>query len=147
MFPHTFHFLEFSLKCQAHYLSDQRAIVSSSGETLFTITPESINQMLQIPTIDSTGPFSIEVLNDVYQKISFPQRAQIFEIILLEDAQLPKKNHPYPSSIFSIGENQIISTLCYLLRYFSNELVDEPILGFMSIFSTEEKATVQFDFI
>jgi hypothetical protein len=59
---------------------------------------------------------------------------------------LPKKNPPYPSSIFSVRENQIISTLCYLLGYFSDEWVDEPILGFLSIFSTEEKATVQFDF-
>jgi hypothetical protein len=146
MFPQTFHFPEFSLKCQAHYFPSQRAIVSSSGETLFTITPESINQMLQIPRIDSAIPFSVEALNDLYQKLSFPQRAQIFEIFLPEDAQFPKKNPPYPSSIFSVRENQIISILCYLLGYFSDEWVDEPILGFLSIFSTEEKATVQFDF-
>jgi hypothetical protein len=43
MFPQTFHFLKFSLKCQDHYLPGQRAIVSSSRETMFTITPESIN--------------------------------------------------------------------------------------------------------
>jgi hypothetical protein len=79
MFPQTYHFPEFSLKCQAHYLPSQRAIVSSSGETLFTITPESINQMLQIPRIDSASPFSIEILNDLYQKLSFPQRAQILK--------------------------------------------------------------------
>jgi hypothetical protein len=59
---------------------------------------------------------------------------------------LPKKNPPYTSSIFFVRENQIISTLCYLLGYFSDEWVDEPILGFLSIFSIEEKATVQFDF-
>jgi hypothetical protein len=129
MFPQTYHFPEFSLKCQAHYLPSQRAIVSSSGETLFTITPESINQMLQIPRIDSASPFSIEILNDLYQKLSFPQRAQIF-----------------PSSIFSVRANQIISTLCFLLGYYSDEWVDEPILGFLSIFSTEEKATTQFNF-
>jgi hypothetical protein len=33
-----------------------------------------------------------------------------------------------------------------LLGYFYDEWVDEPILGFLSIFSTEEKATSQFDF-
>jgi hypothetical protein len=102
--------------------------------------------MLQIPKIDSASPFSIEILNDLYQKLSFPQRAQIFEIFLPEDAQLPKKNPPIHSSIFSVKGNQIISTLCCLLGYFSDEWVDEPILGFLSIFSTEEKATVQFDF-
>jgi hypothetical protein len=102
--------------------------------------------MLEIQRSDPAIPFSIEALNDLYQKLSFPQRAQIFEIFLPEDAQLPKKNPPCPSSIFSVRANQIISILCYLLGYFSNEWVDEPILGFLSIFSTEEKATVQFDF-
>jgi hypothetical protein len=102
--------------------------------------------MLQIPEIDSASPFSIEILNDLYQKLSSPQRDQIFEIFQPEYAQLPKKIHPYPSSIFSVRANQIISTLCYLLGYFSDEWVDERILGFLSIFSTKEKSIVQFDF-
>jgi hypothetical protein len=46
MFPQTYHFPEFALMCQAHYLPCQRAIVSLFGETLFTITPEMINQVL-----------------------------------------------------------------------------------------------------
>jgi hypothetical protein len=66
MFPQKYHFPEFALKCQAHYLLGQRAIVSSSGETLFTITPETINQMLQIPQIDFASPFSIEILTELY---------------------------------------------------------------------------------
>jgi hypothetical protein len=37
--------------------------------------------------------------------------------------------------------------LCTLLGYFSDQWVDEPILGFLSIFSTNEKPTTQFDFI
>jgi hypothetical protein len=67
-------------------------------------------------------------------------------LFLPQDAQFPKKNHPYHSSIFSEKGNQIISTLCCLLGYFSDEWVDEPILGFLSIFSAEEKVTTQFDF-
>ena len=39
------HFPEFALKCQVHYLPDQRAIVSLSGKTFFLITPEAIDQM------------------------------------------------------------------------------------------------------
>jgi hypothetical protein len=34
-----------------------------------------------------------------------------------------------------------------MLGYYSDEWVDEPILGFMSIFSTEEKVYVKFNFI
>jgi len=111
-----------------------------SGETLFTITLEMINQILHIPRNDSTFPFSIEILTELYQKLSFPQRAQIFEIFLPEVAQLPKKHPPYHSSIFLVKGNHIISSLCCLLGYYSEEWVDEPILGFLSIFSIEEKA-------
>jgi hypothetical protein len=75
MFPQTFHFPKFTLKCQAHYFPGQRDIVSSSSETLFTVTPKYINQMLQIPKNDSPIPFSMEALNDLYQKLSFPERA------------------------------------------------------------------------
>jgi hypothetical protein len=46
LFPQVHHFPEFSLKCQAHYLPDQRAIVSSLGENMFFITPEAIDQMM-----------------------------------------------------------------------------------------------------
>jgi hypothetical protein len=48
--------------------------------------------------------------------------------------------------MFSTKGNQIISSLCALLGYYSNQWVDEPILGFLSIFSTDEKPTTQFDF-
>ena len=33
-----------------------------------------------------------------------------------------------------------------MLGYYSDEWVDEPILGFLSIFSIDEKPTTQFDF-
>jgi hypothetical protein len=32
------------------------------------------------------------------------------------------------------------------MGYFSDQWVDEPILGFLSIFSTEERPTTQFDY-
>jgi hypothetical protein len=94
MFPQTYPFPEFILKCQANYLPNKRAIASLTGEIIFTVTPETIDQMLQIPQSDSTTPFSVKALNELYQKLTFPQRAPIFEIFLHEDAQLPKKNPP-----------------------------------------------------
>jgi hypothetical protein len=78
--------------------------------------------------------------------MNFPQRAQIFEIFLPEDAQFPKKNPPYSSSIFIVKANQIISMLSYMLDYYSDEWVDEPILGFLSIFSIEERVSIKFNF-
>ena len=72
LFPQIHHFPEFALKCQAHYILDQRAIVSSSGEVLFFITPEDIDQMMQIPRVDSVSPFNLEILTELYQKMNFP---------------------------------------------------------------------------
>jgi hypothetical protein len=78
--------------------------------------------------------------------MNFPQRAQIFEIVLPTSTQFPSTNPPYTSSMFSTKGNQVISSLCALLGYYSDQWVDEPILGFLSIFSTDEKPTTQFDF-
>jgi hypothetical protein len=86
LFSQVHHFLEFSLKCQAHYLHDQRAIVSSSEETLFFITLEAIDQMMQIPRTKPVSLFNIEVITELYQKLSFLQRAQIFELFLPQAA-------------------------------------------------------------
>jgi len=99
---------------------------------------------MQIPRVESTSPFNFEIIID--QKLSFPQRAQIFKIFLPQVAQLPTTNPPYPSSLFSVKGNQFISSLYALLGYFSDQWVDEPILGFLSIFSTDKKPTTQFDY-
>jgi hypothetical protein len=105
LFPQIHHFPKFTLKCQAHYIPDQKAIVSSFGDVLFFITPEDIDQMMQIPRAESASPFNLEILTELYQKMTFPQRAQIFELFLPPSAQLPSTNPPYPSSLFSTKGN------------------------------------------
>jgi hypothetical protein len=103
--------------------------------------------MMQVPKVESPSTFTLEFLTKMYQNLYFPQRAQIFEFFLPQNAQFLKKIPPYYSSMFSEKGNQVISSLCSLLRYYSDEWVDEPILGFLSIFFAEEKATTQFDYI
>jgi hypothetical protein len=146
LFPQIHHFLEFTLKFQAHYIPDQRTIISSSADTLFFITPEDIDQMMQIPHVGSVAPLNLEILTELYQKMTFPQRAQIFKLFLPTFAQFPSTNPPYPSSMFSTKRKKVISSLCALLGYYSDQWVDEPILGFLSIFSNDEKPTTQFDY-
>ena len=48
--------------CQKHYEPYQRAIVNTDKEVPFTITAESINQMLQLPFNPHLVPHSIEYL-------------------------------------------------------------------------------------
>jgi hypothetical protein len=102
--------------------------------------------MMQIPRVESASPFNLEIIIELYQKLSLSQRDHIFELFLPQAAQLPTTNPPFPSSLFSVKENQVISSLYALLGYFLDQWVDEPILGFLSIFSTDEKPTTQFDY-
>jgi hypothetical protein len=89
LFPQIHHFPEFALKYQAHYIPEQRAVISSSREILFLITPESIEQMMKIPRANSAYPFNLEILMKLYQKMTFPQRAQIFNLFLPHPLNFP----------------------------------------------------------
>jgi hypothetical protein len=86
LFSQVYHFPEFALKCKAHYLPDQKAIVSSARETFFLITLETINQMMQVPRAEPRASLTIEILTELYQNMMCPQRAQIFELFLPQDA-------------------------------------------------------------
>lgn len=72
--------------------------------------------------------------------------AKTLELFLAQYAQLPKKNHPYRSSIFPDRAKQIITVISYLLGYYSNQWVDEAIIVFLSIFSTYSKPSILFNF-
>jgi hypothetical protein len=81
LFPQIHHFPEFTLKFQAHYIPDQRAIVSSSGDVLFFITLEDIDQMMQIPRADSVSPFNLEILTELYQKMTLSPESSNIQVV------------------------------------------------------------------
>ena len=74
--------------------------MAPSGDMLFTVTGQSINQMMMSPPVENSAPFSLEAFTQLYQKIDFATRSKMFDIFLPKNAQLPKMNPPYPSSIF-----------------------------------------------
>jgi len=65
---------------------------------------------------------------------------------LTQDASLPKKNPPYPSSIFLERAKQIITIVSYLLGYYSYQWVDEAIIKILSIFSVDVEPSIVFYF-
>jgi hypothetical protein len=73
LFPQVHHFPEFALKCQAHYVPEQKAIVSSLGDVLFFITPEDIDQMMQI----TRQGLLLICTPDCYQAVTFFKRSTI----------------------------------------------------------------------
>ena len=63
IFPLTFQAAEFTRRCQACYVLAQRAIISPTGDILFTITTQFIDQMMLAPTMENAAPFSLEALS------------------------------------------------------------------------------------
>ena len=98
--PHTHQCPEAIKPCQAYYSPDLRAIVNAKKELLFTITIESINQMLQLQPDPNAVPLSIEALTKLYLDLEFPKRFQIFQICMPSYVEIPKINPPYSSSKF-----------------------------------------------
>ena len=93
-FPEIIHFF------QARYIPSQRAIVTLDQQVLFTITAESINQMLQVQPSPNETPLSIEGFLDLYTKLDLPRIAQIFETFIKEECHTPTESPPYVATTF-----------------------------------------------
>lgn len=91
IFPLTFQALKFTRRCQYYYVPVQRAIIAPTYDILFTITAQSIDQMMLAPDVENVAPFSLEALTQLYQKLDFAIRARSFEIFFKENAQLSKR--------------------------------------------------------
>lgn len=139
-------FLDLITWCRARYDHVQRTVMTQDGKILITVTAHSINQMLMIPSSDSLNHFSPAALMDLSNKLTFPQRALILELFLPKDVELLKRNPPYSSSVFPEATRHIISLLSYLLGYENDQLVDESILEFFSIFSKEYQPSFMYNY-
>jgi hypothetical protein len=55
--------------------------------------------MMQISRVESASPFNLEILIELYQNLSFPQRAHIFELfshrMLISPRKIPYTIPPY----------------------------------------------------
>ena len=65
--------------CHANYICSQRAVMSPSQTILFTITAESINEMLQLQPGQNLTPLSIGDLLDLFPMLSSARLAQIIK--------------------------------------------------------------------
>ena len=104
--PLTHPFQEIIRLCHQYYIPEQRAIVNASKEVLFTITAESINQMLQLQLDPQAVPLSIEALTKLYIGLYFPKRFMIFQNFMPLHVEIPKLNPPYSTAKFPEGSRQ-----------------------------------------
>lgn len=138
-FPDIVHF------CHARYVPSQRDMVATDQQLFFTITPESINQMLQIQSSPNQTPLSIGNLY-LYLKLDQVKIMQIFQNFIIEDRHTPIDTPPYAATIFSQIGRHIITMLSCILGYTSDEHVDDVILTFLSIFTPGKPPTIMYDY-
>ena len=62
------------------------------------------------------------------------------------NAPMPTKDPPYPSSIFPDSTQHIFTILSYLLGCHTDQWVDEAMIGFLSILSSDSKPSVIFNY-
>ena len=139
IFPKTHSCPKFIRKCLSCYDINQRTIVTPTGEILFSINAQSIQQMMQAPTPEWAVPFSYEALKECYQKLDPASRAKSLKLSMAPDTPMPTKNPPHLLSAFSIRTKHIIFVLSYLLGYHTDPWVEEAMIGFSSTLSPDAK--------
>lgn len=102
--------------------------------------------MMQALVIEGNTPFSHEFLTEMYQKLDFFKRARTLELFMTENTPLPSKNPPCSSSVFPDKTRHLVTVLSYLLGYYLDQWLDEAIIVFLSISSTESKPSILFNF-
>lgn len=75
--------------------------MSPDQTILFTITIESINEMLQLKPDQNITPLSTRDLLDRFPKIPLFKIAQLFQNFIMEEKHIPEDPPPYMSSYFS----------------------------------------------
>lgn len=113
---------------------------------LFTITTESINEMLQLQPGQNYTPISIGDLLDRFPKLTTAKLVEMLQTFIREENHIPKSPPPYVDTIFSPFGQDIVVMISYVLGYTTSEYIDEIILAFMSIFSPRQPLAVMYDY-
>lgn len=125
IFPEIIHY------CHANYIPNQRAMMSPNQTIIFTITVESINEMLQLQLGQNLTPISIGDLLDKFPKLTTAKLAEMLQTFIKEENHVPTKPPPYVATIFSPFGQDIVAMISCVLSYTTNEYIDEIILAFM----------------
>lgn len=113
---------------------------------LFTITAESINEMLQLQPGQYLNPLSVgDQLNRFPAPISI-ELAQLFQTFIREEHYIPNEPPHYMWTIFSYLGRDIIAMISSVLGQTTSEFVDEIIIAFMSIYNPGQPPAIMFDY-
>lgn len=145
-FPEVHIFPEIVNYFHANYIPNQREMMSLDHTIRFSITSESINEILQLQPGKFLTPISIGDLLDKFPKLTTTKLAELFQTFIIEVKHIPKDPPPYMWTIFSQLGQDIVSMISSVLGYTTSEYIGEIILAFMSIFTPGQPPVVMYDY-
>jgi len=139
VFPYIIH------HCYANYNPTQRAVLSPSQEVLFSITAQSINQMLQFHSSHALTALSMGYLLEKVPQLSQAKLTRICQIFMHLEYQ-PKGRPPYLQVLFIDIGKIIIDMIASIMGFNPREYVDEITLVLLSIFTPRKTPAIKYDY-
>lgn len=138
-------FLEIIHLCAENYEPNQREIKSPSGRTLFHITLDSINQMLNFQQTQLLFPLSMKYLLDEGAKFSTSEIVRIAKVFMRADRQPTE-----PPTFLYVNFNEVgkllVDMISYVLGFKMSEHIDETILVLLSAYSPGQPPAVKYNY-
>ena len=139
VFPDLIH------QCCANYEPSQRAVMDPSGNVLFYITPQSINEMLQFKPTQPLVPLSMKQLLDQASKLCSTKVDRIAKMFMPPECY-SRYTLPYLHSWFDETGRLVIDMISYILGFKTSEIVDETVLALMSMFTSGQPPAIKYDY-
>jgi len=132
--PLCHYFPEIIHLCAVNYDPNQRAVNFPSGNILFYIAPDSINQMLNFKQTQLLFLFSMKHLLEEASWLLGPKIERIAKTFMKADCQ-PKEPPPFLYVHFNEVGKLLVDMISYVLGFKTSEHVDETVLVLLSSFS------------
>ena len=141
--PSVHVFPEIIYHCHANYDPNQRAVMSPSQTIIFSITTESINEMLQFHPGQALTPLSMGYLLEKSRKLSQDELNLLCQTFMLQEHQ-PKGPPPYGHTFFTDMGILIVDMISLIMGFNTSEYIDEITLV-LSIFTSGQPSAVKYD--
>ena len=115
-----------------------------SGNVLFYITPQSINEMLWFKPTQPLLPLTMKHLLDLASRLSFAEVTRISKTFM--PPKFFSASPPYHHAWFDETGRLIIDMISYILGFITSEIVDETVMSLISMFSPGQPPAVKYNY-
>jgi len=138
VFPDLIH------QCCANYEPSQMAVMGPSGNVLFYITSQSINEILQFKPTQPLVPLTMKHLLDLTLKLSSKEVTRIAKTFM--PSKFFSASPPYHHAWFDETSRLLIDMISYILGFRTSEIVDENVIALVSMFALGQPPAVKYDY-